>query len=65
MVIADNGTIFATGPEGVYVLDPQTGDVLGVVSTGMATSNCTLNDDETYLYLTSSSVMARVPVQLN
>lgn len=65
MVVADNGTIFATGPEGVYVLDPQTGDVLGVVSTGMATSNCTLNDDETYLYLTSSSVMARVPVQLN
>ncbi|MEL6826589.1 MAG: SMP-30/gluconolactonase/LRE family protein [Pseudomonadota bacterium] len=65
MVVADNGTIFATGPEGVYVLAPDTGEVLGVVSTGMPTSNCTLNDDETYLYMTSSSVMARIPVQLN
>ena len=64
MVVADNGTIFATGPEGVYVLAPDSGEVLGVISTGMATSNCTLNDDETYLYMTSSSVLARVPVQL-
>ncbi len=62
MAIARDGTIFATGPEGVYVIDPNSGDVLGVISTGMATSNCTLNDDETYLYLTSSSVLARVPV---
>ena len=65
MVVAKNGTIFATGPEGIYVLAPETGNVLGVISTGMATSNCTLNDDETYLYLTSSSVMARVPVTLD
>lgn len=64
MAVAKNGTVFATGPEGIYVLAPGTGEVLGVVSTGMATSNCTLNDDETYLYLTSSSVMARVPVTL-
>lgn len=62
MSIARDGTVFATGPEGVYVLAPETGDVLGVISTGMATSNCTLNDDETYLYMTSSSVLARVPV---
>ena len=62
MAVAKNGTVFATGPEGVYVLAPDTGEVLGVVSTGMATSNCTLNDDETYLYLTSSSVIARVPI---
>ncbi|MEL7541299.1 MAG: SMP-30/gluconolactonase/LRE family protein [Pseudomonadota bacterium] len=50
MVVADNGTIFATGPEGVYVLAPETGAVLGVISTGMPTSNCTLDDDEAYLY---------------
>ena len=63
MDIARNGTIFATGPKGVYVLSPE-GEVLGTISTGMATSNCTLNDDETYLYMTSSSVLARVPVKL-
>ncbi|MEL7032212.1 MAG: SMP-30/gluconolactonase/LRE family protein [Pseudomonadota bacterium] len=65
MVVANNGTIFATGPEGVYVLAPSSGEVLGVISTGMATSNCTLNDEETFLYMTSSSVLARVPVRLN
>ena len=64
MDIARNGTIFATGPEGVYVLSPE-GKLLGTISTGMATSNCTLNDDETYLYMTSSSVLARVPIQLD
>lgn len=64
MAVAGNGTIFATGPEGVYVLAPETGDVLGVISTGMPVSNCTLDDDEAYLYMTSSSVMARIPVQL-
>ena len=64
MDIASNGTIFATGPKGVYVLSPD-GEVLGTISTGMATSNCTLNDDETYLYMTSSSVLARVPLNLN
>jgi gluconolactonase len=63
MDISRNGTIFATGPKGVYVLSPD-GEVLGTISTGMATSNCTLNDDETYLYMTSSSVLARVPLDL-
>lgn len=65
MDIASNGTLFATGPEGVYVLAPETGDVLGVISTGMPISNCTLNDDETFLYMTSSSVLARVPIALD
>lgn len=63
LAVARNGTVFATGPEGVYVLAPETGEVLGVISTGMPTSNCTLNDDETYLYMTSSSVLARVPIE--
>ncbi|MEC7290448.1 MAG: SMP-30/gluconolactonase/LRE family protein [Pseudomonadota bacterium] len=65
MAIASNGTLFATGPEGVYILAPETGQVLGVISTGMPISNCTLNEDETYLYMTSSSVLARVPVTID
>lgn len=64
MDIARNGTIFATGPKGVYVLSPD-GEVLGTISTGFATANCTLNEDETYLYMTSSSVLARVPINLD
>lgn len=63
MDIARDGTIFATGPEGVYVLSPE-GELIGSISTDMAISNCTLNDDETYLYMTSSSVLARVAINL-
>lgn len=62
MVVAKNGTIFATAPGGVYVLHPADGKVLGILSTGMPASNCTLDDNEEYLYITSSSVLARVPV---
>lgn len=64
MDIAKNGIVFATGPDGVYVLSPD-GEVLGVVSTGMPVSNCTLDDAEEYLYMTSSSVLARIPVNLD
>ncbi|MHA7899917.1 MAG: SMP-30/gluconolactonase/LRE family protein [Henriciella sp.] len=65
MDIARDGTIFATGPDGVYVIAPDTGEIIGVISTGMATSNCTLDDAEEYLYMTSSSVLARVPLNLD
>lgn len=64
MVVAANGTIFATGPAGVYVLSPE-GRVIGTISTGMPTSNCTLDDKEEFLYMTSSSVLARVAVNLD
>lgn len=64
MVVAKNGTIFATGPKGVYVFSPDNGEVLGTISTGLATANCTLDDAEEYLYMTSSSVLARVRVEM-
>jgi gluconolactonase len=64
MTVAGNGTIFATGPDGVYVLSSD-GELLSVISTGMPISNCTLDDAEDYLYMTSSSVLARVAVALN
>lgn len=64
MVVAENGTLFATGPAGVYVLTPQ-GDVIETISTGMPTSNCTLDDDEAFLYMTSSAVLARIALDLN
>ena len=62
--IAGNGTIFATGPGGVYVIAPETGKVLGLISTGLATANCTLDESEGYLYMTSSSVLARIPISM-
>jgi gluconolactonase len=53
------GTLFATGPGGVWVFDP-TGKVLGKIRTGEATSNCALSEDESTLYMTADDYLMRV-----
>jgi gluconolactonase len=53
------GTIFATGPGGVWVFDPA-GKVLGKIRTGEATSNCALSEDESTLYMTADNYLMRV-----
>jgi gluconolactonase len=52
------GNVFSTGPGGVLVLTPQ-GKLLGRISTGEATANCTFGDDG-WLYLTSDMYLCRV-----
>ena len=59
MDVNSNGIIFATGPDGVIVLTPE-GEHLGTIYTGKKTSNCTLNDDETVLYVTCDDYILRV-----
>ena len=63
MTIASNGTAFVTGPEGVYVFSAD-GTLLGVIKTGAAVSNCTLDEAEEYLYLTSSSQLIRLKITI-
>ena len=46
LVVRSDGIIFATGPGGVWIFDPE-GEHLGIVRTGQATSNCTLDAEET------------------
>jgi gluconolactonase len=59
MVVHPNGTLFATGPGGVFVMAPS-GEVLGRILTGQATSNCTLNEDASFLFLTADSYVLRL-----
>jgi gluconolactonase len=60
--VSRKGTLFATGPGGVFLFD-ATGAMLGKIKTGEATSNCALNSDESYLYITADSYLLRVALQ--
>ncbi len=59
LVIRDDGIIFATGPGGVWIINPE-GDHLGIIRTGQATSNCTLDSDNQYLYMTADMYLMRI-----
>ena len=57
--VRDDGIIFATGPGGVWVIDPS-GKHLGIVKTGQPTSNCTVGSDQQYLYMTANMYLMRI-----
>jgi len=59
LVVRSDGTLFATGPGGVWIFHPD-GEHLGIVRTGQATSNCTLDADEKYLYMTADMFLMRI-----
>jgi gluconolactonase len=60
MAVDASGNVFATGPGGVYVFDP-TGKLLGRISTGERTSNCTFGGkDGSILYLTADTYVCRI-----
>ncbi|MDA0194414.1 MAG: sulfatase-like hydrolase/transferase [Bacteroidetes bacterium] len=59
MTINSEGILFATGPDGVLVFSPE-GKHLGTIKTDKRTSNCTLNEDETVLYVTCDDYVLRV-----
>jgi gluconolactonase len=56
-----DGTIFATGPGGVHVCTP-TGSLLGIIRTGKAIANCCIGEGGRTLFLTSSDMLAAVPL---
>jgi gluconolactonase len=59
LVVREDGIIFATGPGGVWVLSPE-GKHLGTILTGQATSNCTLDQKNRYLYMTADMYLMRI-----
>ncbi len=59
LVVRNDGIIFATGPGGVWIFTPE-GENLGIVKTGQATSNCTLDSDNQYLYMTADMYVMRI-----
>jgi gluconolactonase len=64
MAMAEDGTIFATGPGGVLILSPE-GERLGLISTGTAIANVTFGGaDGRDLYMTSHSFLARTRTEV-
>lgn len=59
MAMAEDGTIFATGPGGVWIMS-NSGEKLGLISTGSSIANVTFGgDDGRDLYMTSHKILAR------
>ena len=59
MVVHRSGNLFATGPGGVWIFAPD-GTALGKIRTGRATANCTLDSEQSALYITADDVLLRV-----
>lgn len=59
MAVHSSGQLFASGPGGVYVMNPD-GKLIGRIITGGRTSNCTFDDDESNLYITQDENLCRV-----
>ena len=59
LVVREDGIIFATGPGGVWIFNPD-GEHIGIVKTGQATSNCTLDARNRYLYITADMYLMRI-----
>lgn len=59
MAVDQSGNIWATGPGGVYVFNPD-GKLLGRLSTGERTANCTFGDDGSTLYITADMYFCKV-----
>jgi gluconolactonase len=57
--VDQKGNVFATGPGGVNVFDPE-GVFLGRFNTGVATANCGWGDDGSTLYITADAYLCRV-----
>lgn len=62
LVVHPSGHIFATGPGGVYVFGPE-GKALGRILTGEKTSNCTLNSDQSALFITADSYLLKLDLK--
>jgi gluconolactonase len=54
-----DGNLFAAGPGGVFVFAPD-GTLLGLIETGVATSNVAWGDDGSLLYVTASTAIYRI-----
>ncbi|PLX00362.1 MAG: gluconolactonase [Marinilabiliales bacterium] len=57
-----NGNIFATGPGGVHIINPEGGH-LGLIKTEKATANCAFDRNYTYLYTTTTDQLMRIQLK--
>jgi len=57
--VRKDGILFATGPGGVWIFAPG-GKHLGTILTGQQTSNCALDEQGKYLYMTADDYLMRI-----
>jgi len=57
--VAQDGTIFSTGPSGVLVITPE-GILLGRIETGQRTANCAWGEDGSVLYMTADNYLMKI-----
>ncbi len=57
-----DGTVWATGPDGVWVFSPE-GEVLGRIRTGLPTANCAFDEAHRTLYMTANSLLLRLALR--
>ncbi|MBN3522200.1 SMP-30/gluconolactonase/LRE family protein [Algoriphagus lutimaris] len=62
MAVHSSGNLFASGPGGILIISPN-GDHLGTIKTERATSNCTFDTNEDYLYITADGELMRVKLK--
>ena len=62
MAIKKDGTIFVTGPDGIFVID-KNGKHLGTIKTDKLTSNCAFNEDESVLYVSCHQLILRIKLK--
>ncbi|MEP3210560.1 MAG: SMP-30/gluconolactonase/LRE family protein [Maribacter sp.] len=60
--VHSNGTLFATGPGGVWIFDPR-GKILARINTGQKTANCALTTDEKTLFMTADDYILSVALK--
>ena len=61
--VSQDGTVWATGPGGVYVFT-RDGKHLGTLATGVPTANCGFGDDGSTLYITADKSLVRVKTKV-
>ena len=59
MTVAADGTLFTSGPGGIFVISKE-GKRLGRIWDGKAAANCKFGDDGRTLYMTSSDMVTRI-----
>src|SRR6185369_8020642 len=63
LTVAADGTIFTSAPGGILILSKD-GKRLGRIWDGKQTANCKFGDDGKTLYMTSSSFVARIRLNI-
>jgi len=63
MKVDSKGNVYASGPEGVWVFSPD-GKHLGTIQPGETAANCAWGDDGKTLYITASTSVYRIRVNI-